>query len=251
MERVFHAHELYDDVVNALKQYRAHYNYPKAYMVRTAPGTGDVNWPEGFSANHVLPLYGQITDTTLDEHHRTLLASEDPVDRAIGLASIIYWGFFTFSDNYARNRVRWHVHGCKGKAIGTTAHRAMAVTTLAHECMAAGNIGNAIASFKGVSQLGQTPFASKVLAFMTPEGAGIYDNHIQNGLAVIADANVMAGGVGLVQARGVRQRYSLWCDFLVQKTFEINVGIEISAGEQSIWSARYLLLSEGGQKRDG
>ena len=56
-------------------------------------------------------LYGRFvptnipTDIHLDAYHHMLLQHESGHENLAGLASVLYWGFATFGDNYARHRV--------------------------------------------------------------------------------------------------------------------------------------------------
>lgn len=84
-----------------------------------------------------------------------------------------------------------------------------------------GRYGRALGRFAGISQLGRTPFASKVIAFLCPERAGVYDNEIARGLArhpllsqFTARNRIFHGctdGIGQVHNSRIQHRYQAWC----------------------------------------
>ena len=86
--------------------------------------------------------------------------------------------------------------------------------------------GAALGSLNGVSQLQRTPFASKIIAFVDPDKAGIYDNRIGNALASSATDSHLAGGVGSVSSGSIKGIYDQWCEHLSEIAEFLNEGIE-------------------------
>lgn len=213
---------------------RALYKYPKAFIQSvTHPGTYDIQLSPTLYGQYFVPDAEQITDLWLDQYHHKLLNSVNTNDRRLGLASVIYWGFFTHGDNYARNRVQWHLNGY-GAAPPTTGDRAVACTNHANVFLLAKQCGEAIGSFSGISQLGYTSFASKVVAFMAPSITGVYDKTIKNGLSNEPWAISMAKGIGRCNSLSVKNCYHSWCIYLTQVAAQLNLGI--ASGKPWHWS---------------
>jgi hypothetical protein len=213
--------------------YRAAYNYPKAYVKRVEKGTHDIELASGVFIRFIIPNLHETTDLSLDNYHTKLLHSESPDERLIGIVSVIYWGYFSFGDNYARNKVDWLISGNRSQPP-TTSAIAFTHTTAALNSLEQLQIGDAIASLYGVSQLNRTPFASKIIAFMAPSIAGVYDNRISDGLSRNAWATHLSKGIGPTKSRQIRNSYQSWCIYLTQIASQINLGI--SLGKEWEWS---------------
>jgi len=212
---------------------RAAYDYPKAYVEAVPRGAHDIQLSPATFARFVLPALGQITDVWLDNYHYRLLRSSSADDRLLGLTSVVYWGYFTFGDAYARNKVDWLINGNRAQPATTSAmamaHTSAAINHLNQLCM-----GEAMASLRGLSQLNQTPFASKVIAFMAPSVAGIYDNRISDGLSLHPWATTLSRGIGQTNSPQVRSCYQSWCIYLTQIASQLNLGV--SLGKDWKWS---------------
>ena len=98
-----------------------------------------------------------------------------------GLASVIYWGYATFGDNFARNKVHWFLHGNK-KSPPVNRDEAKQRVNDAQASIRQRRYGAALGHIGHLPQLGRTPFASKVVAFLAAGDAGVYDNRIMKGL---------------------------------------------------------------------
>lgn len=173
-------------------------------------------------AELVHPEPGHITDLDLDRYHAGLLHSEDPIENLLGTLSTVFWGFYTFSPPFATIRAMRHCDGYRGKPASTP--------ELVAGCLradAGNDLGAALGKLASLSQLGFTPFASKVVAFMYPERAGVLDNKLADGLAVStwAQGAPFLNGIGDVRAPRYQRRYAAWCDFLCTVADRINAGI--------------------------
>lgn len=174
------------------------------------------------------------TDLELDQYHHQLLHSSDPEQNLLGTASVIFWGFYTFKRTYALNKVKWHIEGIKSKSPSTP--------ELIQEKLIGANsridVGKAIGEIESLSQLGSIPFASKVIAFMKPESAGIYDNQIHKGLTSCDwfEASKLETRIGTASSRSVQNGYTRWCDFLVRIADTLNT--EIDNGQLWQWTDR-------------
>ncbi len=218
--------------VNILLNARNGYNFPGARIVWApqAPGSAIPNQVMigGRRAMFCPPKPGAQTNIALDNYHHMLLTSPNNCDRLLGLASVVYWGYSTFSDNYARNKVSWLLSGHAGKP-GVSCAAAMHAIDLALVDLGAPNFdsGLALSRLSQLSGLGQTPFASKVIAFLSPSTSGVYDNKIKNGLAIrnwslCPPPGDIRSGVGEVSQPRVQRKYNNWCFLLRRVQAELN-----------------------------
>lgn len=213
---------------------RSAYNYPKAYIKMAPLGHPyDIVLSPTVRAEFVVPMCGDVTDLWLDQYHYDLLHSVNPLDRQLGLASVVYWGFYSHNDNFARNRVSLHIKGHKAVPATTSAvavsQTTRAVAHLNNKCT-----GLALSEFSHISQLSRTPFASKVVAFLAPSIAGVYDNRINDGLNTEPWASHIAGGIGSAKSPSVVKCYQSWCVYITHLAAQLNMGI--SAGKPWRWS---------------
>ena len=205
-------------------------------------------------------LFGSFVPTSkptcaeLDSYHRELLQDESPAKNLAGLASVIYWGYAVFgnqhalnkvlcilqehgsepcvnydmaknqvkdvpfSDKYARNRVCWFLCGrSKGPVTRDDAKESIndARNAISQRCY-----GKALGHIGRMGQLGRTPFASKVVAFLAPDDAGVYDNQIMWGLKnhpLLLKSGLFdqcRKGVGSASSPSIQKRYNEWCNAL-------------------------------------
>ena len=157
------------------------------------------------------------TDSALDGYHHELLMHSDANMNLAGLASVIYWGYGTVGDSYARHRVRWFLNG-QGSTPPVTSEIASHCLRCVRASIDCGQFGIALGCLGPMGQLSWTPFASKVMAFLAPHGAGVYDYRILYGLPksrilkhIFRDA---LRGVGPVSSPTVQRRYDAWCAVL-------------------------------------
>jgi len=210
-------------LAKSLRESRNLYSYPK---VRLLPSTSPTEFkisarlwakPDEETSN-------QQTDLFLDEYHQKLLTSEDPAENLLGTASVIFWGYYTFSKSYAINKLKWHLDGGKLKIASTPelVHKKL------NKVHAEPDPGKAISFLHGLSQLGSIPFASKVIAFSRPDSSGIYDNQIHKGLSKRGwdTFEVLKPRIGRVNEPGVQLAYSRWCNFLTTLSGLMNEEIE-------------------------
>jgi hypothetical protein len=177
---------------------------------------------------------GIPTDLALDRYHGQLLRSTSHDDQLLGLASIVYWGYFTFSDSYARNKVTWLLQG-RGRQSGVTLGPTNAAIANCLQFVVTRQYGQALSAFNGISQLNRTPFASKIVAFLAPDNVGVYDNRIMNGLnqanwgSIVSPCQIK-NGVGQVNSKTIQRRYQNWCAFLQRIASDLN-----GMGPQYMW----------------
>lgn len=210
-----------------LQDFRASYSYPKAYMrIAKKEEAGDVQLFEGGPmAVFCRPAESEVTDLCLDRYHQGLLCPKKPeqpgqpdqqTQVVLGLASAIYWGFYTFGHNFAVNRVNWFLQGRPPHGNPVCPNEAVRCLQTARSHAKTGHMGQAISALSGLNQLSRTPFASKVIAFLDPDKAGVYDNRIRNGLHQDPYPLAIRNGVGSVRTVRYQQRYQAWCEYLQQ-----------------------------------
>ena len=193
------------------------YYYP-AFRIEVGPYIDNPNLDFGDG------LFGSFVPTSkptcakLDTFHRELLQDESPAKNLAGLASVIYWGYAVFGDKYARNKVCWFLYGrSKGPVTRDDAKESIndARNAISQRCY-----GKALGHIGRMGQLGRTPFASKVVAFLAPDAAGVYDNQIMWGLKnhpLLQKSGLFdqcRKGVGSASSPSIQKRYNEWCNAL-------------------------------------
>jgi hypothetical protein len=213
-----------DDLVRLIAQQidSKRYYYP-AFRINVSRQTGDIVFGSGLRGEF-FPSEAN-TDSDLDMHHNSLLKGTDASSKLAGLASIIYWGFATSGDNRARRRVKWFLEGHQAQT-GVTPTVAKRCVEQASAFAGMGAFGEALGTIGQMPQLGRTPFASKVIAFLDPERSGVYDNRIMEFLpqshllaATFADS---LNGVGSVKLHSVKRKYDAWCSKLREIAERVN-----------------------------
>ncbi len=192
-----------------LVELRKLYNYPRAYCKFSSTRT-EFQLTKDLWILPVAPEQGEVTDVELDSYHLGLLNSANPLENLLGTTSIIFWGYYTFSENYALERVRRHLNGYRGKPA-TTPSMIGSVLNQVRENKS--DLGLALSKLGSISQLSRTPFASKVVGHMFPQLAGVYDNQISLGLERTGlDISLnLHGGIGAVSNKEVQKKYGTWC----------------------------------------
>jgi hypothetical protein len=214
-----------------LVDFRNSYSYPNVRLVASRTPTefkiSDHLWAE--------PDESKIkysTDLELDNYHNKLLSSADPEENLLGTASIIFWGFYTFKRKYAMNKLQWHLTGTKFRESSTPE----LISSVLSKINETPHPGEALSHLSKVSQLGSIPFASKVISFLRPNSAGIYDNQIHNGLMrsdwyEISNLNT---SIGPVSNKTVHEGYARWCILLKKIADDLNK--HIANGEKWEWT---------------
>lgn len=215
-------------VIERLIEYRNKYNYPKAYLVRSDKPT-DLSISHGVWASPIFNPQDSSSDLYVDEYHRKLLWSDDPTDNLLGTASVIFWGFYTFGHKYSMNRVRRHLYGYATKAATTPAM----IHNVLQNIKTSTDHGNSIGYLSEISQLGRISFASKVVAFIHPETAGVYDKQIDDGLTSLDKTGQRTSLIGSVKNTSVQSGYGEWCENLHAVSRDLNE--KIARGEKICW----------------
>lgn len=254
--------ELMDELSQLIVENVDEYYYPAFRIDVGLHGDPKLDFGDG--------LFGSFVPTSkpscaeLDSYHRDLLQDESPAKNLAGLASVIYWGYAVFgnqhalnkilcilreygskscvnfeaaknqvndvrfSDGYARNRVRWFLCGrSKGPVTRYDAKESIndARNAISQRCY-----GKALGHIGRMGQLGYTPFASKVVAFLAPNDAGVYDKQIKLGLTahpLLQKSGLFdkcQKGVGSASSPSIQKRYNEWCNVLQKIADKTNSG---------------------------
>jgi hypothetical protein len=235
----------------ALVQARSAYDYPFARLVREGEAEPDLqcgDWTWWFD-----PPGGRTTERCLDEEFTSLLRSDAPRDQVQGVLGVIYWGFITYSDEFARARASRLCDDSVCDVIGGPIQRA-------RQALDDGLAGRALGHVAAIPGLSRTPFASKVVAFLAPQLAGVFDNQIYEFCARLALngggapvgawlADNAAGWAwtafgGLREGKARRERvergYARWCEFLSDAARALNnMGLRWAtpADPDQVWRA--------------
>lgn len=183
-------------LARSLQIARDQYDYPWAAVTA---GPGPIALASGISGQFD-DRPTAVTDLPLDDHHHRLLNSPRDADIRQGCGSVIYWGFRTYSDQFAQRRARLFF----SHVTATASHVAGLVRRAGSHCFS-GDWGLSLKRIGQLPQLSQLPFASKVIAFLAPVDAGVYDNRI-NRFIITSGLDVPMLGR---QAVAVNQRGSM------------------------------------------
>lgn len=204
-----------------------------AELFRKARDRYDYPWARitGGSAALHFDSRPTVTDLTLDSYQQVLLASPIAPDVWLACGSVIYWGYITSSASRARSRANLYY---TKHPIADAPFVAEVVRHARSHCMSA-RWGDALATLKPLRQLGQIPFASKIIAYVDPVNAGVYDNRINSFLAdsglagpMLGRPAIMRGSSGIMQratvlSRTVQLTYQACCLRLRQLRDQLNV----------------------------
>ncbi len=144
---------------------------------------------------------------SLDKYHRRLLRSSVQQDRADGVLSSIYGGFYAtrygVPTGYSRARVSWLVNGKGGGPGNTVAFLSRAIKN-AVPALQSKDIQGALDSVLTIRYIGLS-FASKLLMFMAPSQCVVLDRVIATRLRSSKD-------VGLRAIRISDSGFVTWCE---------------------------------------
>ena len=117
----------------------------------------------------------------LDEFHRALLQSDNEEDLIHGLLSVVFWGFASGSNGRlnaprALSRAKAILIGRK-KSAPQAANEIISRLRRSRELLTTSRIAEALLEAERIKYL-QMAFASKLLIFMEPQMAAVYDEVI-------------------------------------------------------------------------
>jgi hypothetical protein len=223
-----------------LKFARDRYRYVPARLVQGVNGGSiGITWKSLILVQDVPPDW-QSADATararyssfeLDEFHRVLLNSNEQEHLMHGLLSVVFWGFASGSDGRinaerALARSRAIVHG-RANSSPQPSNDIIYHLREARQALNASSISEALQHATKIKFLGMS-FASKVLTFMRPTTAAIYDDVISSRLRDYADPNLrnMYVSMRLANSREAKMhqanKYEEWCHWCSQTSITLN-----------------------------
>lgn len=206
------------------------YVYPPARLIRTLD-EGATSFQHGnLTLTKDLSLIATSDRHTLDEFHSKLLWSDGFEDNLHGLLSVVFWGNYAGSDptkgpnGFALARTKWMVEGKAGKPKPSM-NTLEAALRDGRTHLKEGRLDHALKALMGIPNLGMS-FASKVLMFLDPSRAVIYDSKIAEKIARLAQldrtwgSRVVSVGLGYTKSKG--SAYTSWCEFCIDTAAELN-----------------------------
>jgi len=173
-----------------LKAAREKYAYVPARLIRASgAAAAELSWkslnlivdiPIKWDAGHK-EIRSQYSSWGLDEFHRGLLQSDDEEELFHGLLSVVFWGFASGSNGRlnaprALSRARAILIGRK-RSSPQAANDIVSHLRRGRELLKASKFAEALVEVEQIKYL-QMAFASKVLTFMEPQAAAVYDEVI-------------------------------------------------------------------------
>ena len=215
-----------------LRSDRERYDYPPAKLVKS----NDQNsiawkelrlWPDVPPRDWHFDLAQRrnYSSLQLDNFHGQLLASNSETDLKHGLLSIVFWGNVTAG--YALTRVEQIIKG-KGKGHPQNPSEILDHLVSARTLLNNFRIGEALIEILAIDLIGFS-FASKLIAFMNPHIAVVYDDKISKHLASRTSPLLREMGGGTDRKDKSQKNkssqavlYEKWCDWCRTKAQELN-----------------------------
>jgi len=218
-----------------LLEARNAYAYPRAYLEKLYGGVYlsiGVERPEPATPENI----AQMSQDAWEAKHRNLLRSSVFDDVVLGLASIVFWGFYSGSRGRvysprALTRARWLRDGRPPGKRPLNRDVVLGGVQEAVRCLDAGDLTGALVAIKDIPEFGQLSFASKLLVAMAPERAAVYDKVVADTLGAagpLAAAYWVSPNQGGI-SRPKAETYAKWCELCKRRATQMNqYGVEIS-----------------------
>lgn len=220
------------------KAAREKYQYVPARLIR-APNGGKphLNWkslklvmdvPEGWDSGDQ-DIRSGYSSVDLDNFHRRLLRSESEYDLIHGLLSIVFWGFASGSDGRI-NRARALAKAkeiINGRANALKQPHPDVIAQL-KKCRRFLNASQSAEALREATQIKflQMAFASKLLTFMAPNLAAVYDDVISKRLAETPELKNLSVSTKPAKSKATKLEqesvYAGWCRWCVEKADNLN-----------------------------
>jgi hypothetical protein len=232
--------------------------------LKAAGLTLDVDLPRGWPGMTAKER-GEYSSIKLDRFHEELLNSSTDSALVHGLLSVRFWGFVSGTDGglreaLAMRRTRWVVEG-KAKGLPQPVAEIVSHLRTARSCLADDRPAQALVAVLNIKHFGMS-FASKVVAFMNPRVAAVYDQVISERLRLAQDRALSDVYVSVKPAASKREqtrqaeKYEQWCRFCARKAKElVQDGYiwEDWNGDRHCWRAidverAYFALGKSGRK---
>ena len=226
---------------NELKSAREKYAYIPARLVSVSDDVaGDLTWKSLKLAMNVpsdwhkggSEVRAKYSSRQLDMFHNKLLTDDDELKLMHGLLSIVFWGFVSGSrggvtSQRALARARAILCGRKNSPPQPTEEIILHLKNV-RELLWASRIGDALQAAEKIKFL-KMSFASKVLTFMNPNVAAVYDAVISKRLSEQSDPILkslyVSTRLATSQSEKVEQCriYEKWCQWCATQAATLNV----------------------------
>jgi hypothetical protein len=206
--------------------------HPRARRENKRPfyGPQTMRVPENWKAQDAADR-AKYSSKELDDFHNALLCSEDKADLMHGLLSVVFWGFASGSDGRvnpgrALSRSKAFVMGRK-KAPSQAPEAILSHLRNSREALHCSRIAEALLEAMKIKFV-QMSFASKLLTFMNPKMAAVYDQVISKRLESQSDAELRSLFVFTGLPTGNRGKnaqaktYEQWCFWCSEKAASLN-----------------------------
>lgn len=206
-----------------LRGARESYRYPSAYL--SAPVDARLDPTQFTFARPLEAVPGPklMSTAQLDHYHGELLNSSEDEDVALGICSVIWWGNYLVKGHprasRAEVRVRWFLVGnprSQASIARTGTGPVARIVREARRLLDEDRYGDALAAICQIPWL-SIAFGTKVLAFLMPTKAGVYDVHISRAMGI---ANELRP-TGHVSANG-RRAFGAYCAQLIDVANRMN-----------------------------
>jgi hypothetical protein len=166
---------------------RDSYSYPPGRLIRSQE-SGSIKLTESLYVSALFPTKIQwqkqrsnFSSKELDQYHNSLLLSNNIEDVVLGVCSVQFWGYLSgkngaMSEGRALARTHWFLNGREGEQ-GNSATEIYNKVVSARKFIHLLKIKEALRELMSLRYLGMS-FASKVLAFISPEKCAVYDSLI-------------------------------------------------------------------------
>jgi hypothetical protein len=213
-------------ISEALAQAAACYNYPKTLLTYDPSASLPHFVALGFAVSA-----GDRTHLSYPAFEQEIgdqLRSQDPARARLGLASVVYWGHLSRNHGIAAIQAAKAIEANAGILSRVAAH------------VDQGRLGDALVLTGELPAIGSTSFGSKVIAFLAPEAAGVFDEQIYEYLARCVsglETRAEARWIGRSTARDawpafgqltkrkkharIASGYAGWCSFLSETAAEL------------------------------
>ncbi len=215
---------------------RQAYHYVPACMIVAADSAGDLIWQDLRLVRRLPPHAewnspagrSKYTSIHLDAHHTKLLNGNHDKDLLHGLLSTVFWGYASgtnglFHVERAIAKANALINGRSNSAPQPCADLLQCLRA-ARALLKAGKVQDAILQAMDIKFL-DISFASKVLMFVDPTKAGVYDSKIGERLASDPDTSLQAIAVSTGPSASRTQKaeaYRQWCTYCVEQASGMN-----------------------------
>ncbi|CAN5849376.1 hypothetical protein BH24DEI2_BH24DEI2_17710 [soil metagenome] len=219
---------------------RNSYRYPPAHIV-VGENSGDYPLTDKLFLRFRPAKEGGLhSSKALDSHHFRLLNSESDHEIFAGIASVIYWGFFSsaagkHNDGRARSQARFFLTGRKNARHRLELHQVADTVRLVRQLLEQKRFGHARRAVSDIQELGQVSFASKVITFLDPHHAAVFDSIISNKVMEISGLAHLKMDVNHNRiSKSNQEKYRSWCEVCSSVASSLNQGIH--NGEPWQWT---------------